>query len=152
MTLTGPQIVGGLKSLVENLVTCPIEVDVEEIEQHEPAGDGLLHGCVIDSGRFEKTLDGGPTNEWEGERTCVVEYQVLGANDAARKAKRDLFLPALVATLNAIDGDPTLGLDPQVFAEISGGQVNDIYLDDVGAMSVASISVTVLYVAPSAAG
>ncbi|MET3665905.1 hypothetical protein [Caulobacter sp. 1776] len=148
MTVTRPQIIEKLVNLYGQLVSCTVEVDVEEIERHEP-GDGFQHGLLIKTQPFEVTLDGGPDNQWEGERAFLSDYEVLGADQDARRAQRDLFLPALK---QALEEDPTLGLDPQVFARITEGIEDDVFLEDAGAMSVATITVTVLYVAPTAAG
>lgn len=153
MTLRRVDVVdGGLAVLVATLVDCEVAVDVEEIDRYTQ-GAGFMHGCIIDSGKFEPTLDGGPSNQWEGERACMVEYQVLGANVAARRAQRDLFLVALG---DSLEQDRTLGLpDAQVYAQITEGDEDDVPIGeagDAGAMSVATATVTILYVAPTAAG
>lgn len=149
MTLTRTQVVPALARLIQSFAGCVVEVDAEDIDRHSP-GDGYAHGCLIDSGVFDVTLNGGPDNAWEGERSCALEYQVLGADDDRRRAVRDTFSTRLV---DALAADPTLGLDPQVYAYIGeGGVEQDIPIDDAGAMSVCSVPVKILYVAPSALG
>jgi hypothetical protein len=149
MTLRREQVVSALAAVVQSFAQCPVEIDAEDIDRHTD-GDGYLHGCLVDSGTFKVTLDGGPDCAWEGERSCAVEYQVLGADQERRRAVRDAFSEQLIAVLAQ---DPTLGLDPQVFARIAeGGGEHDIPIDDVSAMSVCSVNVAILYVASSALG
>lgn len=153
MTLRRADIIAAVQARLQALDLFPsVIVEAAGVEDFEPIADtNLQFGCVLLGGQFTPTRDAGPQTDWEGQRDISIIYDVQSGDEAARRARAALAVPAIEAMLAA---DRTLGTgDLQVWAEIADADEGDgLPVGTAAGVARAAITINVLYVAASAAG
>ena len=105
----------------------------------------------VQDGPLKTTRDGGAADDFELELEVTLAYAVVLANTAERRARRDAAMQKIVAIVAA---NRTLGLgDPQIYAEIADAVRDDnVPVKAAAAVALLLVTVTVQFIAPSAAG